>query len=171
MYIPSDDSFLLADAVKSYHGKRALEVGAGSCVVAGVLRINFPFVVACDINLGVLNYCRSRYPDLMLVCCDRAEVFAKKFDLIVANPPYLPGDTVKDEAVFGGPLGVEQTIMFAESIAPLISENGAMLLVASSLSDLSLLKEQLYCLKLKTRIVAEKRLFFETISVIEAKWK
>jgi release factor glutamine methyltransferase len=107
----------------------------------------------------------------MLVCCDRAEVFAKKFDLIVANPPYLPGDTVKDEAVFGGPLGVEQTIRFAESIAPLISENGAMLLVVSSLSDLSLLKEQLYCLKLKTRIVAEKRLFFETISVIEAKWK
>ena len=166
MYIPSDDTFLLADCIKQYGGKWALEIGVGSGVLLNLLEKNFVNVAGSDIKLQALEHCRGR-TGAMLVCCDAASAFASKFDLIVSNPPYLPDDRVRDTTVHGGPTGIETTIHFIESALPLLSCGGRMLLVVSSLADTSALDTFVKEKKMSKKVVKEKKLFYETLSVVE----
>ncbi len=168
MYAPAPDTFLLAQCAQKYRGKWALEIGVGSGAVAESLADNFESVAGTDMHLPSLEYCRGRNRDLLLVCCDAAAALGNiKFDLVVANPPYLPDDEQKDAAVHGGPAGVEATIHFIESALPLLSPHGAMLVVVSSRSDQTALDAFLTKRGLKKRVAGEKRLFYEQLSVLE----
>ncbi|HEV8405927.1 MAG TPA: methyltransferase [Nitrososphaera sp.] len=167
MYIPSDDTFLLADCVREYNGRWALEIGIGTGLLLNVLEKSFTNVAGSDIELRALEHCRGR-SRAMLVCCDAASAFVGGFDLIVSNPPYLPDDNeIKDNTVHGGPAGIETTIHFIQSALPLLVRDGKMLLVVSSLSDSSALDQLLLEKKMHKKVVKEKKLFYETLSVIE----
>jgi release factor glutamine methyltransferase len=166
MYVPSDDTFLLADCIKQYSGRWALEIGIGSGVLLNLLEKSFTNVAGSDIDMRALEHCRGR-SGAMLACCDAASAFAGKFDLIVSNPPYLPDDKVKDTTVHGGPKGIETTIHFIQSALPLLARGGRMLLVVSSLADSSALDRLVVEKKMRKKVVKEKRLFYEMLSVIE----
>jgi release factor glutamine methyltransferase len=166
MYVPSDDTFLLADCIRQYSGRWALEIGVGSGVLLNLLEKNFENVAGSDIDPRALNHCRGR-SRAMLACCDAASAFACRFDLIVSNPPYLPDDKVRDTTVHGGPKGIETTIHFIESALPLIARGGNMLFVVSSLADSSALDRLVMEKKLSKIVVKEKKMFYETLSVVE----
>lgn len=166
MYVPSDDTFLLADCIRQYSGKWALEIGVGSGVLLNLLEKNFANVAGSDIDLRALEHCKGR-SGAMLACCDAASAFAGRFDLIVSNPPYLPDDKVKDTTVHGGPMGIEATIHFIRSALPLLGRGGKMLLVVSSLADSSALDQLVQEKKMSKKVVKEKRMFYETLSVVE----
>lgn len=166
MYVPSDDTFLLADCIRQYSGSWALEIGVGSGVLLNLLEKNFANVAGSDIDLRALEHCRGR-SGAMLACCDAASAFAGRFDLIVSNPPYLPDDMVKDTAVHGGPKGIETTIHFMHSALPLLARGGKMLLVVSSLADSSALDQLVKEKKMRIKVVKEKRMFYETLSIVE----
>ncbi|HEY7734650.1 MAG TPA: methyltransferase [Nitrososphaera sp.] len=168
IYAPSDDTFLLAECAGRYSGRRALELGVGSGLILNVLEKNFEFVTGSDIDLGALVFCRNR-TSADLICCDAASAIAsiRHFDLIVSNPPYLPDDMKIDSAVHGGPTGVEKTIHFIDSAMPMLSNEGRMLMVVSSLSDHAALDRFLAKAKIKKKVLAEKKLFYETIAVAE----
>ena len=166
MYIPSDDTFLLADCIKQYRGRWALEIGVGSGVLLNLLEKNFAHVAGSDIDLRALQHCRGR-SGAMLVCCDAASAFAGRFDLIVSNPPYLPDDVIKDVTVHGGPAGIETTIHFIESALPLLARGGRMLFVVSSLADSFALDQLIKEKKMGKKVVKEKKLFYETLAVVE----
>lgn len=166
MYAPSDDSVLLAECVKQYRGKRALEIGVGSGIVAKALEANFEMVAGSDIDFDALQYCKKQ-TGAMLACCDAASAFSGKFDLVVSNPPYLPDDKVRDSTVHGGPAGVETTIKFIKSALPLLEKGGKVLVVVSSLADASTLDKFVAKEKMQKKVIKEKRLFYETLSVIE----
>jgi release factor glutamine methyltransferase len=166
MYVPSDDSFLLADCINQHRGKRALEIGVGSGVLLQVLERNFQEVAGSDISLQALRHCKGK-ASAMLVCCDAASVFTGKFDLIVSNPPYLPNDDVNDPTIHGGPSGVETIIRFVQSALPLLACGGKMLVVVSSLANVTELDRRVTEMKLQKKVVKEKRLFYETLSVLE----
>jgi release factor glutamine methyltransferase len=168
MYAPAPDTFLLARCAQKYRGSWALEIGVGSGAVADSLAGNFDSVAGTDIDFESLSYAKGRNRELMLVCCDSASALAEvKFDLIVTNPPYLPDDEKKDVTVHGGPTGVETTMRFIESAIPLLSPRGAILIVVSSRSDQTVLDTFLKEKGLKKRVVGEKKLFFELLSVFE----
>lgn len=183
MYSPSDDTFLLADCIEHYNGKRALEIGVGSGFLLKILEKNFAYIAGSDIDLHVLQYCRQRTPaeNVMLVCCDAGSAFGhSKFDLIVSNPPYLPNDergknnnrsnsndSMLDPTIHGGPRGIETTIHFINSALPLLAKDGKILIVTSSFSDASALDRVAAENKMHKKVVKEKRLFYETLSVIE----
>lgn len=167
IYVPAEDTQLLADCVGSYRGRWALEIGVGYGAVAQVLAKNFDSVAGSDIDPGSLKYCKSRDDRIMLACCDAASAFRGKFDLIVSNPPYLPDDAAKDATVHGGPRGIEKTVHFVKSALPLLADGGRMLVVVSSLADQSELDQLLQAIKLKKRVVKEKALFYERLSVLE----
>ena len=170
MYAPSDDTFLLADCIAQYRGgRRALEIGVGSGFLLKRLEENFEIVAGSDIDLQALQHCKSQSSNALLACCDAASAFAGKFDLIISNPPYLPDDDdkIKDSTVHGGPAGVEATVQFVQSALPLLDKGGAMLVVVSSLADTSALDRLVEKEKMKRKIVKEKRLFYETLSVVE----
>ena len=192
MYLPSDDSLLLADCLKEYHGKTALDVGFGSGIIAETLCRNFEYVVGCDIlfdsleshkelgfrylktdNIGS-KYCNG----FDLVCTDVSSAFRDDiFDLVVSNPPYLPDDygyegkRIKDRTIYGGATGIELTLWMVKTCIPSLRSEGSLVTIVSSLSDLSQLHQQTSRLDLNMRKKAEKKMFFETISVIELKSK
>jgi release factor glutamine methyltransferase len=166
MYVPSEDTFLLADCIKLYNGRWALEIGVGSGVLLNLLEKNFTNVAGSDIDLHALSHCKGR-SGAMFVCCDAASAFAGSFDLIVSNPPYLPDDKIRDTTVHGGPAGIETTINFIESALPLLAPGGRMLFIVSSLADTAALDRLVAEKNMNKRVIKEKRLFYETLSVVE----
>jgi release factor glutamine methyltransferase len=166
MYFPSDDTFLLADCIKQYRGRWALEIGVGSGLLLNMLEKNFANVAGSDIDLQVLQHCRGK-SEAMLACCDAASAFAGTFDLIVSNPPYLPDDKVRDTTVHGGPSGIETTIQFIRSALVQLARGGRMLFVVSSLANSSALDQLVDEKKMSKKVVMEKRMFYETLTVVE----
>ena len=173
MYAPSDDSYLLADCIRQYKGRRALEIGIGSGLLLSILEKNFSYVAGSDIDVQALQHCRQQMisSNALLVCCDAGSAFGSgKFDLIVSNPPYLPNDdclNIRDPTVHGGPTGIETTVHFINSALPLLAGDGKMLIVISSFADSGALDNVVVENKMRKKVVKEKRLFYETLSIIE----
>jgi release factor glutamine methyltransferase len=173
MYVPSDDTFLLADCIRQYSGRWALEIGVGSGLLLRMLEKNFAYVAGSDIDLQALQHSKQRSSKVLLVCCDAASAFGTvKFDLIVSNPPYLPDDddnnnSFRDLNVHGGPKGIETAIHFINSALPLLARDGKMLLVISSLTDSSALDNVIEEKNVHKKIIKEKRLFYETLSIVQ----
>jgi release factor glutamine methyltransferase len=178
MYVPSDDTFFLADCIREYSGRGALEIGVGSGLLLRILEKNFAYVAGSDIDVQALQHSKQqRSSKALLVCCDAASGFGPiKFDLIVSNPPYLPDDdnnnndnnhSIRDLAVHGGPKGIETTIHFINSALPFLARDGKMLLVISSLADSSALDNVIQEKKVHKKVIREKRLFYETLFIVE----
>ena len=171
-YKPSDDTYLMLDALAGYRGESALEVGVGSGIILRELCNRFSIVIGTDIDLEVLSYC-NQFNDLEaeLVCCNAANALSssQKYDLIVSNPPYLPFDDndVYDRTICGGVTGSDLAVEFIESSTHLLNEHGTILLLLSSLSDLPQFYSKITSLGLSTRTISKKELFFESISVEE----
>jgi release factor glutamine methyltransferase len=173
MYSPAEDSLLLAESIKQYTGKSALEIGVGSGIILKILHDNFKIVAGTDIHFMSLKYCRDNLPnDIMLACCDAASVFHYRFDLIVSNPPYLPLDNVKkDYAINGGSTGIEMTLHFIRSGISILDMLGRMLIISSNLADTTKLEESISQMNLKKTIIKQRKLFFETLQCIEISFK
>jgi len=175
MYAPSDDTFLLADCIRQYSGRRALEIGVGSGLLLDILEKNFAYVAGSDIDLQALQHCKQqKIPSahVLLVCCDAGSAFGiGKFDLIVSNPPYLPNDNdnnnILDPTVHGGPTGIEVTVHFINSALPLLAGDGKLLIVISSFANSSALDKVVLENNMRKKVVKEKRLFYETLSIVE----
>jgi release factor glutamine methyltransferase len=175
MYAPSDDTFLLADCIRQYSGRRALEIGVGSGLLLDILEKNFAYVAGSDIDLQALQHCKQqKIPSahVLLVCCDAGSAFGTgKFDLIVSNPPYLPNDddnnNILDPTVHGGPTGIELTVHFINSALPLLAGDGKLLIVISSFANSSALDKVVLENNMHKKVVKEKRLFYETLSIVE----
>ena len=173
MYSPSIDSFLLARSLENYNGNRALEIGIGSGIILRVLCKNFKIVAGTDISFATIKQCKTMTGSkAMIVCCDAASAFCNGlFDLIVFNPPYLPNEEhpTKDEdcTTDGGPTGIEVTLHFLESALPTLDVKGRLLIIVSSLADLSKFDYLVSALNLRRRTVDKSYLFFEQLSVIE----
>jgi release factor glutamine methyltransferase len=184
MYAPSDDTFLLADCIEHYNGRRALEIGVGSGLLLTILAKNYAYVAGSDIDLKVLQHCRLQTPSekVLLVCCDAGSAFGSgKFDLIVSNPPYLPDDdggnsknsdnsnhnSSLDPTIHGGPKGIETTIHFVNSALPLLAVDGKILIVISSFADSSALDRLVVENSMHKKVVKEKGLFYETLYIVE----
>jgi release factor glutamine methyltransferase len=175
MYTPSDDTFLLADCIRQYNGEKALEIGVGSGLIINILEKNFAYVAGSDIDLQVLKQCKqqqkTRGANVLLVCCDAGAAFTGgKFDLIVSNPPYLPNDAdnnSSDPTIDGGPIGIEKTVHFVNSALPLLAGDGKILIVISSFADSSALDKLVIENKMQKKVLKERRLFYETLSIVE----
>jgi release factor glutamine methyltransferase len=175
MYAPSDDTFLLADCIRQYNGRWALEIGVGSGLLLDILEKNFTYVAGSDIDLQALQQCKQNKTssvNVLLVCCDAGSAFGiGKFDLIVSNPPYLPNDkdnnNTLDHTVHGGPTGIEATIHFINSALPLLAGDGKLLIVISSLANSSALDKVVLENNMHKKVVKEKKLFYETLSIVE----
>jgi release factor glutamine methyltransferase len=173
LYIPSEDSFFLAEYAKHYCGNFALEIGAGSGIIINTLSQNFDIVVGTDIDYTSLHYYKNNLPkNVMLLCCDAASAFSIKFDFIVSNPPYLPdlNNTNKDRTIDGGPTGIECTLHFIQSAVSVLQKQGKMLTIISSFSHTSELDKLIIEMNLKKKIVKIRKIFFEMLFLVEIKF-
>jgi release factor glutamine methyltransferase len=190
-YLPSEDSILLADCLKDYSGSMALDIGVGSGIITQALCENFKEVVGTELVFEILNKCREDIVNTLknsekklenkegfeLVCADGASPFRDNiFDLIVSNPPYLPDDydnegaKIHDRAIYGGKSGIEVTLNIIKSSLTTLKRDGSVLVIVSSLTDHSRLQELLKVFNLNMKKIVDKRLFFETLSVVEIRF-
>ncbi|BAA30845.1 HemK2/MTQ2 family protein methyltransferase [Pyrococcus horikoshii] len=177
VYEPAEDTFLLAesllDEVKS--DDIVLDVGTGTGILALLAARRARFVVGLDINEKAINLAWKNakingIKNVVFILSDLFENIRGTFDLIVFNPPYLPGEEIKDKvdlALIGGKTGGEVISRFLGSVKDYLSSRGRILLIYSSLTGLDVekaFKERGF----STSIVKRRRFFFEELYVMKA---
>jgi len=184
VYEPAEDTFLVADSLTDgvKEGDIVLDIGTGCGILAIIAAKKAKKVVATDVNPqavecarlnaesnGVSNKIETRLGDLF-----QPIQKTKRFDVIVFNAPYLPTPPQEQKTWIGrawaGGLTGRQIIDQFITEAPQYSKrNGKILLVQSSLANIEQTLKRFRKAYLETEIIAEKKVAFETIVVIQAK--
>jgi release factor glutamine methyltransferase len=157
---------MLRDALRAFRGDSCLEIGFGSGAVIADVSERFRLAVGTDIvDLDEAKV--ALRPRFELVLADRATCFRDgAFDLVFFNPPYLPAEPIEDAAVDGGPTGAEVPIAFLEEGLRVLRPEGTMVALLSNEGDLRSFLSHCDILGVAVESVAEKRLFYETLSVL-----
>lgn len=153
-------------------GKKVLDMGTGTGIIALEAAKKGAKVEAVDINPKAIEYVREQarkdelIESLDFILSDLFENVNGNFDFILFNPPYLPGeDGIGDEEIWrGGEKGIEVTRRFLESAHKYLSENGQIVVVMSSHSDWQDLMEE-YGLE----IIGSEKLWFEKLYLARSK--
>lgn len=172
VYNPAEDSYLLKDAISrlDLEGKKALDMGTGSGIIAVEMAKQDAEVTAVDVNPEALNEAERRAREegveVETVESDLFDDVDGKFDIISFNPPYLPGEEgIGDEEIWrGGEKGTELTRKFLEEVDSYLRRNGAAYLVISNRADHRSLIDEF-----GLEIVEEEGLWFETLFVARYK--
>jgi len=166
-YYPAEDTFFIAENLKTIKGENALDIGAGLGYLTKILLAKFSNVVATDIDFNSL---KSQKPKMEnCICCYGASALKCKFDLIVCNMPYLPSEEIVDKTIDGGHEGIEVPLEIIKTVLDRIKKNGRLLFLTSSLANYPKLLDQTKRLGFNARILARKKLFFEELLLIEAR--
>jgi len=156
VYEPREDSFLLADNLKVERGEKVLEIGTGCGLAAIVCAEQGAEVTAVDINPEAVSCAKKNAEKYNLKIDfrkgDLFEPINEKFDLIIFNSPYLPGED-KDVALVN--TGAVQR--FLQEYRNYLNKNGRAWIVVSSISDF----------EAKGKIIAAKKVAFEEIRLVE----
>ena len=164
-YQPAADPFFLADHIENEKGEIALDIGTGSGFLAKILSNSFSLVIGTDININSLR--QQSTPIGNRICCNAADVFSKKFDLIICNMPYLATDEIIDPATDGGIEGFEIPSQIIKSVLPRLNESGKFLFVTSSLSNYQKLIDMVNSEGFRAKILSRKKLFFEELILVQ----
>lgn len=111
VYPPGGDSTMLADIVAQCHGRRVLDLCTGSGVQGLVAAAGAEQVVAVDVNpravaLARMNAILNGVSNLEVRQGDLfAPVRGERFDLVIANPPFVPAPRRGPSYHSGGPRG------------------------------------------------------------------
>jgi len=165
-YLPAEDTYLLRDALEPFRGHSCLEIGFGSGAVVASVSERFGIAVGTDV-VPLEEARLAAGPRVELLLADRATCFRDGvFDLVFFNPPYLPAWPIEDRAVDGGPSGVEVPNSFLDEGLRVLRERGTIVALLSTEGDLESFRSHCSDLDLEVESVAEKKLFYETLSVL-----
>jgi release factor glutamine methyltransferase len=171
VYMPAEDSHLMLEALRGYEPKTALDMGTGSGILAIALAKMGCSVTAADINPEAIEYARKNAKaegvKIEFVVSDLFKKISGKFDLMVFNPPYVrtaDAETADMQSIAwaGGKDGMAVINRFLKQAKDFLKPGGKILLLASS-TDEDLPEMQGYA----TKLLKEKRLFFERLFVFE----
>lgn len=178
VYEPSEDSFLLADAVLSEirESERILEVGCGSGLISAVIKANTKAsVIGIDINPHAAKCTKENGIDVIrgdLLSCIKG-----RFDLIIFNPPYLPtGDGERQKgwlnvALDGGYDGRKVIYRFLEDAGRCLVPGGKILMLVSSLTGIDEIRSQMFSLGYIVEDNRHEKYMYEQLTVLSASKK
>jgi len=173
IYAPSDDSLLMIDAIAHLplSGKKVLDVGTGSGVIALYCAMHGAKVTAGDIDQGAIEQVSQAAATLRVqINACLSDLFSSinaRFDLILFNPPYLPSLEIADRSIDGGPDGTVLANRFLAELASHLAPGAEAYLLLSSVNDPA--SVQLRQKKLEFEVVARKALFFEELQVLRVR--
>lgn len=169
VYLPSDDSWLLADELRKRTCKRFLDMGCGTGVQAESIS-QAEEIVCVDINPEAVEEAKSRVrrrdAKVYFVESDLFKNVNGTFDLIAFNTPYLDDSPPRDLAWTHIQNGIDIIKRFMAEAKNHLASNGKILMVISDrgYEDYKKFAESMgYTWK----VISEKNLFFEKLFVIE----
>ncbi len=169
-YPSREDTYFLCDYLKELdlEGKRVLEMGTGSGLVAVSMAEQGAEVTAADIDTRSLGEAEELAEDrgvsgsIEFLESDLFENVEGKFDLMVFNPPYLPDEEgLENGSLFGGESGTEVTERFLEEAHPHLEQGGRLVVVASSRADVDRLEDH------GLEKADSQKIWFETLYILE----
>ena len=180
VYVPAEDSYLLADNLEIKEGQSVLEIGTGSGIVAMYASRLTDRITVTDINFDACELARKNFSDngiedIEILFGNLFEpVENRKFDVILFNTPYLPteeGEVLDDTinyAFDGGLNGRKVIDVFLNEVGNHLNDGGIVQLIQSSLSGNEETLEKLDGLGFIAEIAASEHFFFEDITLINA---
>jgi len=186
VYVPHEDSFLLAEAARTHAKGRSLDLGCGTGIagLSAAQNRKVKEVVFADVNLDALKLAKHNAKENNLkkpYSFVQSDLFSnlagQKFDTISFNPPYLPtGPEEKligpDNAAFdGGKDGRKVLDRFLKVFDHYLAKDGLLLLLNSSVSAKDGLsgndetKNKLEKKGFKVDVAGEQAFFFEKLVV------
>ena len=180
VYIPAEDSYLLADNLEIKPGQSVLEIGTGSGIVAMYASRLTDRITVTDINfdacmLAEKNFKENNIENIEILFGNMFEVVKdRKFDVILFNTPYLPteDDEVLDDTInyaFDGGLNGRKVIdLFLNEVGNHLNDGGIVQMIQSSLSGNEETLEMFDRLGFIAEIAASEHFFFEDITLINA---
>lgn len=183
IYEPQEDSFLLQEQVVRFvkKGMSVLEIGTGSGILAEEAAKKAKSVLAVDINPDAIKHCkknlRKNVKNLTKpnnLSFKVSDLFSKinpaaRFDVIIFNPPYLPEQKGEDKDVAlyvsGGKHGYELTERFLDSAADHLKDDGAILLLFSTLTGKDRVEQSIRGSLMEFEQLSSKKIAFEELFV------
>ncbi|WP_405288878.1 HemK2/MTQ2 family protein methyltransferase [Methanobrevibacter sp.] len=180
VYIPSDDTFLLAKNLEIKEGQSVLEIGTGSGLVSMYASLLTDDVTATDINYNALELAEKNFKlnNINTIKLEFGDLFEpvkdKKFDVILFNTPYLPTDSediINDDlnyAFDGGLDGRKVIDRFINEVSNHLNDKGIVQIIQSSLSDNNRTLDMFDRNGFIAEIAESEKFFFEEIVLINA---
>ena len=180
VYIPSDDTFLLAENLEIKEGQSVLEIGTGSGLVSMYASLLTDDVTATDINYNALELAEKNFKlnNINTIKLEFGDLFEpvkdKKFDVILFNTPYLPTDSediINDDlnyAFDGGLDGRKVIDRFINEVSNHLNDKGIVQIIQSSLSDNNRTLDMFDRNGFVAEIAESEKFFFEEIVLINA---
>ena len=181
VYEPAEDTFLIAHNIRASKNDIVLDIGTGCGILAIIASEQAKSVDAIDINPHAIrcaeeNAKRNCVENIDFHLGDFFETNLKKvFSLILFNPPYLPSSNPEkknwlEKAWAGGKNGRTIIDRFITDAPNFLSDVGQVLMVQSSLSDISRTIRNFKKAGLGARIRYILSFPFERIALIEASY-
>jgi len=170
VYYPSDDSFLMLDAISDipFQGKDVLDIGTGSGILGLFCAMQGANVTISDVNELAIRYALRAAEALGVklnpVLSDLFSNVNGKFDSVLFNPPYLSSVRVKDQAVDGGPEGIALARNFLRDLPLHLQKNGTAFLLLSNLNRPEVLLAEHP--EFQFTVKAKRNLFFEQLEAL-----
>ena len=180
VYIPAEDSYLLADNLQIEKGQSVLEIGTGSGIVAMYASKLTDDITVTDINFDACELARKNFEannieNIEILFGNLFEpVENRKFDVILFNTPYLPtenGEVLEDTinyAFDGGLNGRKVIDLFLNEVGNHLNDGGIVQMIQSSLSGNEETLEKFDNLGFIAEIGETEHFFFEDITLINA---
>ena len=180
VYIPAEDSYLLADNLEIKSGQSVLEIGTGSGIVAMYASKLTDDITVTDINFDACLLAEKNFKDngienIEILFGNLFEpVKNRKFDVILFNTPYLPteDDEVLDDTInyaFDGGLNGRKVIdLFLNEVGDHLNDGGIVQMIQSSLSGNEETLDRFDAMGFISEIKASEHFFFEDITLINA---
>ena len=177
IYVPSDDSLLLAAAVSKFARGRFLDLGCGTGIqgITASQNPNVTEVVFADVNPKAILAAKDNVskndmgkPGTFIQTDLFSNLEGGRFGTIAFNPPYLPTEKDEDIAWDGGRDGRKLTDKFLLEFEAHLEKRGTLLLLQSSLSGT---EKTVKALEKKGFLVSNEGsayFFFEELQVLKA---
>ena len=180
VYVPAEDSYLLAENLLVEKGMSVLEIGTGTGIVAMYASKLSDNITVTDINFDACELARKNFKannieNIEILFGNLFEVVKnRKFDIILFNTPYLP--TENDEVIednlnyaFDGGLNGRKVIdLFLNEVKNHLNEGGIVQMIQSSLSGNDETLDKLDKEGFIAEIAKQEHFFFEDITLINA---